>query len=408
MLHTTFALLTALGGFGDLVIVDDDAALDPGPNDPSVSDPLEDGSPAHPFDGLAEAIAAASGFSPVVRVEPGYYAGPENGGIVVGKQLLTILGARGADETVFDLEHQRSFLTVNGVTAFLSVEGLTVVNGSGSSTGAIETLSTSTELWVTECSFHDNHATGTGPAGGALTVRGRLECANNAFLSNSSAGNGGAVAIANDSTGSLAHKLLFSTFADNVAAGDGGAVWAQGSATASLQRTAIDCIFWGNQALVGGADQIGEELPGNFYVSECDVEGGWPFAGTTIFDVDPLFAVQRDPHLSTASPLQDIATGLFAGYPCTAWPWDVDGQLRSCGVSDLGADELEPVTLALGLPTDAQRAVGICGAPPSSPLTLIVSSGHRRQPARHALSERWRSWPRERCWSRSRLPTPRA
>jgi len=39
-----------------IAIVDDDAANDPGPNDASVSDPLEDGSPEHPFDGIQEAM----------------------------------------------------------------------------------------------------------------------------------------------------------------------------------------------------------------------------------------------------------------------------------------------------------------------------------------------------------------
>jgi len=39
--------------------VDDDAPNDPGPGDPCVSDPLEDGSEAHPFDTIQEAIDSA-------------------------------------------------------------------------------------------------------------------------------------------------------------------------------------------------------------------------------------------------------------------------------------------------------------------------------------------------------------
>ena len=39
--------------------VDDDAAGDPSPNDPADSDPLEDGSVAHPFDAIQEGIDAA-------------------------------------------------------------------------------------------------------------------------------------------------------------------------------------------------------------------------------------------------------------------------------------------------------------------------------------------------------------
>ena len=39
--------------------VDDDAPNDPGPGDPAISDPLEDGSAEHPFDGIQEGIDAA-------------------------------------------------------------------------------------------------------------------------------------------------------------------------------------------------------------------------------------------------------------------------------------------------------------------------------------------------------------
>lgn len=40
--------------------VDDDAANDPGPGDPTVSDPLEDGTAEHPFDAIQEGIDAAN------------------------------------------------------------------------------------------------------------------------------------------------------------------------------------------------------------------------------------------------------------------------------------------------------------------------------------------------------------
>ena len=43
----------------DVLHVDDNALFDPGPNDLTVSDPNEDGSPEHPFDGIQEAIDVA-------------------------------------------------------------------------------------------------------------------------------------------------------------------------------------------------------------------------------------------------------------------------------------------------------------------------------------------------------------
>ena len=39
--------------------VDNDAPNDPGPGDPTVSDPNEDGSAAHPFDAIQEAVSVA-------------------------------------------------------------------------------------------------------------------------------------------------------------------------------------------------------------------------------------------------------------------------------------------------------------------------------------------------------------
>ena len=57
--------------------VDDDAPDDPGPGDPQVSDPRENGSHAHPFDSIQEAIDVASDYL-TVQVQPGLYLIPEN------------------------------------------------------------------------------------------------------------------------------------------------------------------------------------------------------------------------------------------------------------------------------------------------------------------------------------------
>jgi len=60
-----------------LLVVDDDAPDDPGPNDPQVSDPQENGSEAHPFDSIQQALdAAGDGYT--VRVRQGRYTEPDN------------------------------------------------------------------------------------------------------------------------------------------------------------------------------------------------------------------------------------------------------------------------------------------------------------------------------------------
>jgi len=52
-----------------ILYVDDDALNDPGPEDPLVSDPLEDGSIDHPFDAIQEGIdSTANGDQVVVQL----------------------------------------------------------------------------------------------------------------------------------------------------------------------------------------------------------------------------------------------------------------------------------------------------------------------------------------------------
>ena len=347
------------------IYIDDDAPADPGPGDPLLSDPLEDGSLAHPFDSLAEAIAAFQLFDQIV-CQPGRYTGPGNGGLVSGKNF-NVRGLRGADETIFDLQHASPFLTLTAQSSVLFLEGLTIANGEGVATGGIETLSKNTELLITSCVLRENRATGTGTAGGALLLRGSLDCSSTAFLANASAGRGGAIAIAADSTNVADQDLVMCTFRGNRADGDGGAIWADGTASVPLfVRTAVACIFHGNEALGGLQDQIGESVPGNYYVADCVVEGGWAGLGVGNLDVDPQFAFPGTFHLSVVSPVQDLTGGLL----CTIGPYDADGQQRDCGATELGADEIVPVTLASG--AGARIELAVAGATPGLPARMLL------------------------------------
>ena len=361
------ALLGASASLSAQVFLDDDAPGDPGPNDPTVSDPLEDGSPEHPFDALLEAIQAAPGFTAHVVVEPGRYSGPGNAAIATPKSFL-VVGRRGADETIFDLQGAK-FLSVSG--SFVGLEGLTVLGGSGASTGAVES-SLACELQVFHCVFAFNHATGAGAVGGALTVAGSLNCANTAFLSNRSEGNGGAVAVAGDSDNVADHDFFYCTWRNNRAQGGGAALWFEGTASVpAFSRSVAESILWNNVALGGAHAQIGEAVPGNAHVSGSIVEGGWSGLGSANLDLDPVFAFPRDHHLSLASPALDLSGGLL----CTVDPFDADGQLRGCGLlaTDIGADEVQPITFTLGpAASDASLAVHVAGAVPFQPVTLVL------------------------------------
>src|SRR5262249_28062814 len=58
----------------DLTVhVDDDAPGDPGPEDPKVSDPLEDGSALHPFDRVQEGLDHSLGGDTVLVAAGDYY-----------------------------------------------------------------------------------------------------------------------------------------------------------------------------------------------------------------------------------------------------------------------------------------------------------------------------------------------
>ncbi|HEC02000.1 MAG TPA: hypothetical protein ENI81_00560, partial [Phycisphaerales bacterium] len=76
--------------FQALIYVDDDAPGDPGPANPNISDPQEDGTQAHPFDTIQEAIdAAENGY--VVLVTAGLYSKIDFRG-----KAITVTGADGA------------------------------------------------------------------------------------------------------------------------------------------------------------------------------------------------------------------------------------------------------------------------------------------------------------------------
>jgi hypothetical protein len=64
MTQDEWAILFELAEF--TYFVDDDANNDPGPGDPNISDPLEDGSRQHPFDAIQEAINAATDSTPLM------------------------------------------------------------------------------------------------------------------------------------------------------------------------------------------------------------------------------------------------------------------------------------------------------------------------------------------------------
>ena len=116
-------LLAGEAGGQTVLRVDTDAPNDPGPNDPLVSDPAEDGSAAHPFDSIQEAINASQS-GDTILILSGEYTGVGNRDLDFAGRNITVLGESGPDYCVVDCESAgRGFYFHSGETNAAVVEG---------------------------------------------------------------------------------------------------------------------------------------------------------------------------------------------------------------------------------------------------------------------------------------------
>jgi predicted outer membrane repeat protein len=139
--------------------VDDDAPGDPGPGYPDISDPLEDGSAAHPFDSIQEAIDAAGvGNKLIVIVLDGTYTGTGNYDIDFGGKAATVHSLNGPENCIIDCENLgRGFDFHSGETQGTIIEGFTITNGQADYGGAIScTMNSSPQ--IRNCVLNGNTA----------------------------------------------------------------------------------------------------------------------------------------------------------------------------------------------------------------------------------------------------------
>jgi len=332
--------------------VDDDAPGDPNAGDPTVSDPNEDGSAAHPFDAIQEGInAAASGDT--VLVLDGEYTGVGNYDLDFGGRLITVQSANGAAGCVIDCEWMgRGFHFHSGETAAAVVEGFTITNGNayigggilnedssptvshgtfsaniaarggggmcnynGSPTVSHCTFSENTTndegggMWnyvgsaptVTQCSFHANAAKNGGGMHNSQSAPIVDQCT---FNQNTESWYGaGMYNLQSDSV------VINCTFSGNSAVYHGGGMYNNDSSP-----TVTNCILWNDTP-----DEIyndGTSFPAVTYsdVQDDDPNDGTIYPGTGNIDDDPLFADagSGDYHLSLGSPCINVGDNAAA------------------------------------------------------------------------------------------------
>lgn len=246
--------LLALSGFCLLAIgsasaqtiwfVDDNAPGDPGPGNPLISDPLEDGTAAHPFDAIQEGItASASGDT--VQVLDGTYTGTGNRDIDFCGRLITVRSTTGPGSCVVDLQGttgHMGFIFQSGETSQAVLDGLSVSGG-----------------WYMPA------GTGVRVLSGSPTIKNCIFSDNTAFF-----GGGGAFVGSPGGTPTIFTGCSFIGNSGQTASSQGG-----GLMTENGSVVLVDCLFEGNSAYSGGAAYAGygSVIPVNCVFSDNTASG---------------------------------------------------------------------------------------------------------------------------------------
>ena len=267
--------------------IDDNAVNDPGPGDPLVGDPDEDGTLEHPFDAIQQAIDCASDGDMVI-VRDGTYTGDGNRDIDFNGKGIHLMSENGPDNCVIDCQQQgRGFYFHSGEDETSVVDGFTVANGNADGGGIYCCESSPT---IANNTITGNTANGDG--GGIWCVHCSPTITNNTITGNTTNGDGGGIGCF-----FAWPTITNNTITGNTANGDGGGIggWEHFSAVNNN-------ILWANSAPTGAelSDKPVFGGPYDLTVGYSNVAGGAAAAyapnpctlnwGPGNIDGDPLFA----------------------------------------------------------------------------------------------------------------------
>ncbi len=426
----TLALLAGAANAQTTLFVDDNGPNDPGPFNPNVSDPSENGSSSNPFDKINEAIdAAVSGDTIVVR--PGTYfdtvaldtdgkaititseAGPSVTfveGFAVSGSIFNIDSGEGRDTVIESLTIQGGAAVNAGAMdvagASPTLRNLVFRNNIASNDAGALFLRTGSRALVDACLFENNLSTDQDTAGidgGAVFVLAASPTIINSTFRANEARQGGAIGIFGstsvvDIIGCLFEDNLtrvdgavhvdagadvtirLSTFLRNSA--NGGAALFSNASTVLVDR----CEFLGNFLnAAGGGGAVLLDSTSFTATNSIFVGNTSPNDGGAVFLRDNADAFFENCTV-TANEAGDAVGGIFVTNGCTAILLNsiVTGNidLRPTNVPDFGGTTTDSAFIASwsivdtsGLPAGADFGPGLFTATPAQLFARLPSPG---------------------------------
>jgi len=248
-----------------LIYVDADAPLDPGPGEPGVSDPDEDGSSEHPFDAIQQAIDAATSGDTVIVLR-GAYSGDGNRDLDFKGKAITVRSEDPNDPNLVIIEcggtadnPHRGFEFHRYETSLSVLAGVTITGGYHERGGGLY-CGDGARPTVANCTFRGNLAI----LGGGLYNESSPKLTNCLFGDNSADGGGGM--YNNGQTSESNPVLAGCVFRGNTAILNGGGLYDLGR---GAKPALTNCAFIQNAVSAGGGGAMRNSISASPILTNC-------------------------------------------------------------------------------------------------------------------------------------------